>query len=78
MATKITAAFEYTDVELLALVREAIATVTKFGTSYTIGNRTFNREHLDELRKLQSELEQRISRVATGMAYNLARRARKP
>ena len=78
MATKIAPDFDYTDAELLALVKEAIAVVTKYGKSYVIGGRTFTRENISDLYDLLNELERRISRVATGIAYNLARRSRNP
>lgn len=78
MATKIAPDFDYTNEELLPLVREAIAVVTKYGRSYTIGNRVFNREHLPELYEILDKLERKISRVVNGLAYNNARIMRKP
>ena len=49
MTTKIAPDFDYTDAELLALVKEAIAVVTKYGKSYVIGGRTFTRENISDL-----------------------------
>ena len=73
MATKIEADFDYTDADLLALVREAIATITKFNQSYTIRGREFVRADLDDLFKWETELATRVSRKSSGLAQNLMR-----
>lgn len=50
----------YTDAEMLLLVRAAIVQIMVTGQSYTIGTRSFTRASLTELRKLESDIQNRI------------------
>jgi|GEM_PF-5110539 len=75
---KITADFEYSDVELLAIVREAIATVTKFNQAYTIRGREYHRADLPELVALEQRLAERVARKSQGLAQNLIRFKNRP
>lgn len=52
---------EYTDAELLQLVKAAIATVVVTGQSYTIRGRVFMRADLDDLYALRLKLEAQIN-----------------
>ncbi len=63
---KIVAENSYTDSELLALVREAIAKLMAGGQSYDIGGQSFTRADLGMLRTYAQELEYRINEASTG------------
>lgn len=75
---KIVANFTYTDQELLDLVNEAIATVTKFNQSFSIRGRDYTRADLPALMQMKTNLEQRINRSSSGLARNLVRLKRRP
>jgi hypothetical protein len=62
MATKLTA-IDYTDAELLALCKQAIAELTVFSSS-TFRGKTVTRANLSELLKLREDLEERVNRAA--------------
>ncbi len=64
MAAKLTA-IDYTDAELLALCKQAIAELTVFSSS-TFRGKTVTRANLGELMKLRDDLESRI-RKASGV-----------
>lgn len=57
---KLTAQFDYTDSEYLALLREARVFASQ-NKSYTIGNKTFTRQDLDDLTAEIEKVERRIS-----------------
>jgi len=78
MPDKIVAAHEYTDQELLAIVREAIAKVTAFNQSYTIRGREYTRADLAELRQLEASLQAKITASTSGLAKSRFRLRRKP
>ena len=69
--TKITAAFTYTDQELLDLWRSADAAVS-LGQSYQVGDRTLTRADAEEITEKITFYESRVN-AASGMAVNLAR-----
>lgn len=71
-ATKYEADFTYTDAELLALYRAALARISVSGQEYTIGNRTFIAADLAEIRQMISWLEPRVN-ASSGPAANYAR-----
>lgn len=58
MAAKLTAV-DYTDAELLALCKQAIAEITVFSSSSFRG-KTVTRANLSELMKLRDDLERRV------------------
>jgi hypothetical protein len=58
---KITAAHDYSDQDLLALYREALAVITVKGQSYTISGRSFTMADIREIRQMVTHLESRIS-----------------
>lgn len=60
------AASTYTDAELLALTREAIANLTAGAQRYRIGGREFQAADLDKLWKQVEMLEARIARASSG------------
>ncbi len=73
MPEKIEPYAEYTDAELLALVRQAIAEIVTYGKSYAIRGREMSRANLDDLRNFQTDLERRIAAAdsgGTGIAVN--------
>ena len=63
---KLTADFDYSDAELLALFREAFAKITVTGGSYKFGDREFTSHDLPEIRKTIAWLEQRVNAAASG------------
>jgi hypothetical protein len=65
-----------TDQELLEFTRAAIAQITLHGQSYTIGNRTFTRADLPELREQVEWLEARIARSSGDNRQNYVTRRR--
>lgn len=67
---KYEAEYTYTDAELLALYREAIARVSVSGQSYEIMDRVFTAADLGALWKTVTELESRIS-AASGPSDNV-------
>lgn len=74
MATKLTAV-DYTDAELLALCKQAIAEVTVFSTS-TFRGKTVTRANLSELGRLREDLERRIRKASSTPTTVLSRHAR--
>lgn len=70
--SKYVAQFEYTDAELLALFREALARVSVSGQSYQIAGRIFTAANLPEIRKQVEWLESRVN-ATSGPAENIAR-----
>lgn len=72
MPDKYEAEHEYTDAELLALYREALARIPVSGQGYTIAGRTFTMADLQHVREMVEWLEVRIS-SASGPARNYAR-----
>jgi len=68
---KITTANSYTDVELLALWREADAVVSVSGQSYTNAIGTFTSANLDQIRASIMFYESRIS-GDSGLSINIA------
>lgn len=71
------AGFSYTDAELLALFREALAHIAAGGQSYKLGSVEYVRADLPVILKTITSLEQRISTATqTGPAQNLAQRGR--
>ena len=77
---KITAGFEYSDSELLALVNEAIATIVHHNQSYEIRGRVYTRADLADLVRLRDALTASAAREASGggLAINFARLRRRP
>lgn len=73
MATKLTAV-DYTDAELLALCKQAIAELTVFHSS-TFRGKTVTRAMLGELMKLRDDLERRVGRNG-GMVVSLSKHSR--
>lgn len=61
----------YTDAELLALYREALARISVSGQSYVINGRTFTMASLKEIREQIVWLEGRLA-AADGPATNVA------
>ena len=55
--TKFAADYDYTDEQRLALVREAIARVTKHGGESNLLGNTYTEAHLDELRQWEEDLK---------------------
>jgi hypothetical protein len=78
MAEKIVAEHEYTDQELLALVREAIAKIAGFNQSYSIRGREYTRADLPALYKLEASLQARVSAASSGLAKSRYLLRRKP
>lgn len=75
MATKLVAAFDYSDADRLALYRQAAAVCSVSGQSYQIAGRTFTSVNLSELETLITDLENKIAAASSGpMATNYARR----
>jgi hypothetical protein len=74
MATKLTAV-DYTDAELLALCKQAIAELTVFSSS-TFRGKTVTRANLSELLKLRDDLERRIRKQSVVTTTVLSRHAR--
>jgi hypothetical protein len=65
MATK-HVALDYTDAELLALCKQAIADLTIF-SSTTFRDKTVTRANLSDLLKLRDDLDGRIRKAAGAM-----------
>lgn len=63
---KLSASYEYTDAELLALYREAVAEISVSGTTRKIGSREMTTSDLPEMWKLITQLEQRIAAATSG------------
>ena len=72
-AEKIVAAFEYSDAEELALVKEAIVKITAFNQHYVIRGREFTRANLRELYDRERFLILRIESKTRGLSQNLLR-----
>lgn len=53
------AGYDYTDAELLALVREAIANLVAGAQEYRIGSKSWRGADLSQLRAMRDELETR-------------------
>lgn len=75
MATKIAADFTYTDQELLDLVREAIARISKYGGEWSLLGQDCTEADLGRLREWEQDLQDRIS-AATGPAIVVGRMRR--
>jgi len=67
---KYEAEYSYTDAELLALYREALARISVSGQSYEIMDRVYTAADLPALMNMVARLEARIS-DASGPAQNL-------
>lgn len=76
MPDKFATSNEYTDAELLALCREAIAQIFATGVSYAIAGRQWTSADLPSLRSQVEWLESRIDSEAPA-AQNLARLVRR-
>ena len=77
MPTQFTTSTSYSDEQMLALVRQAIAEVLVTGQSYALpGGRQFTRASLTELRGMESDYLQRIDLASSGMVSNYARFSR--
>lgn len=75
---KLVADFDYTDAELLALFRQALAHISIGGQNYQIGDRIFEAGDLPEIRTTITWLEQRVNAdAATGPAELVARMVRR-
>jgi hypothetical protein len=74
---KLVALYEYTDAELLALYREALAAIAT-GQSYTIRGKALTRADLSEVREMIAWLEKRVAATTTsGIAVAHGRHARR-
>jgi len=62
-----------TDAELLAFVRQAIATILRTGQAYEIRGRTYTRANLADLYQLEMQLQTRVTRASTGRSVNYGR-----
>lgn len=71
-SAKPAADYTYTDAELLALWREAVAVISIKGKSYQIGSRTYTFHDLDHVQAMVEYYERRVD-AASGMSVNLAR-----
>lgn len=67
MSQKLTAQFEYTDQELLAMWRECYAAIAVHGQSYSLLGRTYTRADLSEVQAQIRWLESRIEQRSTGL-----------
>ncbi len=73
MVTKVTTSNDYSDAELLALLREGVALIAATGQSYEIAGRKYNAASLPSMRDTIDWLETRISAASSGMVQNFAR-----
>lgn len=73
---KLAAAFEYSDAELLALYREAYATIAVKGQEYQFGQRRLTRADLAEVQQQIDWLENRIAAASSGLTIIPVRRTR--
>jgi hypothetical protein len=62
--SQIAALPDYTDAELLKLVRKAIAEIMMYGSAQGAGGRQLTRASLEQLRLSEADLQQRVN--ATG------------
>lgn len=81
MVDKLTTANTYTDAELLALFREALAIVSISGQSYTMqlpggGQRTWTSVDASKLAQLVAEWEAKLTSSSNGLATNYVRLVR--
>ena len=77
MATKLVAAFDYSDAERLALYKQAAAVCSVSGKSYQIAGRTSTSVDLSELETLITHLENKISSESSGIVTNYVRLVRR-
>jgi hypothetical protein len=73
---KLTAQFDYTDAELLALYREALAALSQ-NKSYTIRGKSLTRTDLPQVREMIDWLERRVDAAAGNSAVVIGRHARR-
>jgi hypothetical protein len=76
MGAKITTANNYTDAELLALLREGVAQIAATGQSYQIAGRTYNAASLPAMWDTIERLEARMASESSGLATNYVRLVR--
>ncbi len=76
MAIDLNSLQEFSDAELLKLVRLAIAEIAAYGQIRTIRNKTIQAAQLRDLQALQVELGSKVSAATTGRVRNYVRRRR--
>ena len=64
---KIEAEYEYTDAELLAILREALVAVMVKGQTYQFKGQIFTRASAAELREQIAWLEKKVSTASSGL-----------
>lgn len=73
---KLTAQYSYTDAELLALYREAVAALSQ-NKAYTLRGKSLTRADLDECRRMIEWLEKRVDAASNTDRVVIGRHARR-
>lgn len=73
---KLTAQYDYTDAELLALFREAKAYASQ-NKEYTIAGKTYRRQDLPDIEAAITKLERRINAAAGKLSVAVSQHGRR-